>query len=282
MTVQVTNGVLFTGLSSDVKPTATTVAAGALFVETDTSKVYVNSGTAWIDTVLNTRQTYSTYPQTDPAAQTSATFVCAGLSNGPGSTTLNMSSGSAVGATSIVVTANTNFFQGENILIDGASANAEYATIASIASTTFTLKNPLTKAHANSVNVVGSYIAIQPKSTGRLEISATGFLLGVNGATVNAQLIIGSAITAAPPAANAAVPASAVAVGNIAAYVALTGALQAPFQCAAALGCDSATDTAPSGGAARTVGTPYYIDLSFKASSGASQVKGLSLFVQEF
>lgn len=228
-------------------------------------------------TVLNQ---YSIIPA-NPAAETSATFIAAGLSNGPGSSTISNAPGYPSGVTAMTLAATTNFFVGENVLIAGGSATAEIVTVASITGSVLSFTSGTLFAHVNSQTVVGIF-GITPSSTGRLIIEVQGALTGAAGDLVSAQIVIGSAVTAAPPAVDAAVPASAVAVGNVAIYTAVAGALQSNFSCSALLGVSPyATDTAPSGGAARLVGTPYYIDIQFKSSAGAAQLTNLSVLVRE-
>lgn len=278
MTLTYLDGVLFTGLDADTKPTAAQTAPGAIFFATDTGKTYINNGTAWVDTSLATRQKHSYIPA-DPSAETNASFVAAGIGVAPGAS--DTVGATVVGATTATLDSTASFYAGEAVLIDGAAATAEIAIIKSISSPVLTFASPLTQAHVDETTVKGVF-GITPKTTGRLTIRAVGTMTGANGDLVSAQLIIGSAITVAAPALNAAPDASAVAVGNISVYTALTGALEVPFACEATLGANPyATDTAPSGGAPRTVGTPYYIDLQFKSSAGAAQLKAIHISVAE-
>lgn len=220
----------------------------------------------------NPLQVYSSAVSTSPAAVTSTTAVACGLGSGPGSTTL--SGAQKLGDTSIVVASATSFYQGEHILIDGAKATAEIVTISKITSTTFTLGGALVNAHAASATVVGMYAGIQPYNSGRLKIEVVGSLLaGSTASTVTAQLYIGSAVTVAAPANAAAFDASAVAVGSPVTWVSLTGSLEEAVTLIAYLGANSfATDTAPSGGAVRTVGVPYYVDVGLTSSTGTIQL----------
>jgi len=256
-------------------------AAGTLLYATDTGIFYVQGAAGPTPLLSATTKKYSTAVATSPAAVTSATVVAVGLANGPGSTTLN--GGTAAGATSAVFTVNTNFFVGENVLIDGASSVAEIATIKTINGTTITFTSALLNAHTTAHTVVGMYAGIQPSSTGRLKITMSGSILaGSTASTCTIQPYIGSAITVAAPANGAAFDASAVAVGQTETWISLTGALEDTFYVTCLLGAnDYATDTAPSGGAKRTVGTPYYIDLGVTSSTGTFQVIKPVIVIEE-
>jgi len=237
----------------------------------------------------NQMQAYSTAPATDPSAVTSATVVALGLASGPGSTDLEppTASGYPPGTTSIVVNSATSFFVGEQILLSGGTARAEIVTITAIVSTTFTIQGStgggtLTQ-HNDSDTVVGMYAGIQPNSTGRIKITITGSLVaGSTASTITAQIYIGSAITVAAPANAAAFDASAVAVGNTQEWISLTGQLEVPYSQTVYLGANAfQTDTAPSGGAARTVGTPYYIDVGVTSSTGTVTIIEPSIVIEE-
>ena len=46
---------LYSGLSTDTKPTASTTTIGAHAVETNTGADYINNGTAWVEMSPKTR-----------------------------------------------------------------------------------------------------------------------------------------------------------------------------------------------------------------------------------
>src|SRR5439155_18373087 len=129
---------------------------------------------------------------------------------------------------------------------------AEILTVKTAASSTLTTTSGAKFAHADEATVVGGYGLIQPSVSGKLRITIVGSLLsGTTASTITVRPYIGSAITVAAPTTGAAFDASAVAVGNVATWVSLTGALTTNFACQALLGANAfATDTAPSGGAA--------------------------------
>lgn len=229
----------------------------------------------------NQLQAYCTELVTDPAAVTSATVVALGLASGPGSTTITPAT--KAGATSLTVGSVTSFFVGEQALIDGSKATAEIVVISATATGVLTLASPTIRDHAATATIVGMYAGIQPQMTGRIKITIHGiFVAGSTASTVTAQIYIGSAITVAAPANAAAFDASAVAVGNTAEWISLTGQLQEAFTLVVYLGANaSATDTGPSGGAARTVATPYYIDIGITSSTGTIQVIEPSIIIEE-
>lgn len=234
----------------------------------------------------NQLQAYCTAPATDPSAVTSTTVVALGLSSGPGSSDLEPAVSGAItpaGSTSFVVNSGTGFFAGENILIDGASATAEIVTVSKVATNTITLAQPTKFDHADSATVVGGYALIQPNNTGRLKITISGTIVsGTTASTITLQPYIGSAVTVAAPANAAAFDASAVAVGQTVEWISLTGELEVPFSTTVYLGANAqATDTGPSGGAARTVGTPYYVDLGATSSTGTVQVIEPLIVIEE-
>jgi len=261
------------------------VAVGSLIYATDSGKLYVMSATLGPVPAGQSGVAYSTAPSTDPSAVTSATVVALGLASGPGSTDLEPAGGVAypVGTTVIAVNSATSFFQGELILIEGATATAEICQIKSISGTNFTLQSPTLKAHADSGTVVGMYAGITPQRSGRLKITVSGtIVLGSAASTWTAQIYIGSAITVAAPANATAFDASAVAVGNTQEAISGTGVLEFPYSQTVFLGANgNATDTAPSGGAARTVGTPYYVDVGVTSSTGTIQLIEPSIVIEE-
>lgn len=263
---------------------AASVALGSMIWATDTQAWYVETSTGPVVTKPGFNNSYSAVPA-DPSSETNATIVAAGLSNGPGSSLVNLLAGYPAGTSTIALDSSASFYAGEKVIIGAGAAlsTPEIMTIKSISSPKLTFTTPTLFTHPDEDTVIGSSSCITPGSTGRIHIKCLGAMTGANGDLVTAQLYIGSAITIATPAVNAAFDASAVAVGNAAIYTALTGALQSNFSCEAWLGVNTAaTDTPPSGGAARTVGTPYYIDMGFKSSAGAAQLTKLTIFVEEF
>ena len=196
---------------------------------------------------------------------TGGTYYMVGYSNGPGSSTINLSAGYAAGTSTIALAATTSFYVGEHVIINGGHSTAEILTISAISSPNLTFSTPTIYFHANSEAVVGSSASFTPSYSGRLEITVAGTLTGANGKTVNVKLVVGSAVSAAAPAAAAA--ATGTVIGNLGQVIALTGALTQSFAVTALTGADSATNTAPSGGAVLTVGTPYWFDLQITSTS---------------
>ena len=211
---------------------------------------------------------YSSIPANLSAVtvSTASSLYAAGFNNGPGSSTTTAAS--VVGATTIAMTSATSFYQGEAILIDGGKSTAELVILTNIATLVFTVQRmdggPLLYAHASGATVVGTSAGIQPISSGRVNVSIAGTLTGnQTGDTVTAQIIAYSAVGSAGATAGTALPGitGAVQIGNTQSLTMLTGVLTQPFGVAAQLGAPGATNTAPSGGAALTVGVPYLFDL---------------------
>lgn len=191
-----------------------------------------------------------------------------GFSNGPGSSTL--SAASVVGATTVVTTSATSFYQGEAILLTGGKTNAELCIITNIASTTFTVQRfdggPLIYAHASGDTIVGTSAAMMPIANGRMKVHAEGTLTGnATGDVMQAQLAVIAVNTGSQtgPAAGTALSAATglTAIGNKPSYTELTGVLTQGFSVTAELGVAGSTNTTPASGAILTPGTPYVFDL---------------------
>ena len=197
---------------------------------------------------------------------TAGSLYCVGFNNGPGSTT--STAATVTGATVINATSATSFYQGEAILIDGGKSIAELVIITNIATLVFTVQRfdggPMLYAHASGATIVGTSAGIQCVSSGRVNIEVGGTLTGNQTAdTVTAQIIVYPATGQAGATAGTALPGivGAVQIGNTQSLTMLTGVLTQAFVVSAQLGGTGSTNTAPSGGAALSVGVPYLFDL---------------------
>jgi hypothetical protein len=110
-----------------------------------------------------------------------------------------------------------------------------------------------------------SAFTITPLITGRLLVLVTGDVTGVNTATVTVQLSFG---TGAAPANNAAVVGTQ--VGGQPLFTPITGVLTAPFSLIAII-TGLATASPVTG-----VGTPVWLDVALKSTSGAASVSALT------
>lgn len=208
------------------------------------------------------------------------TFYMVGYANGPGSSDLN--GATVVGATTAVLDSISNFYVGEAVLLDGTKSTAEIAIVSVASGSTLTFASPLQFAHADEATVVGSSAAIVPSASGRIRVRCHGDLTGNNTTDVmQAQITIINGTTTAGPTAGGA--AAGTAVGNISNVTELTGVLTQPFECEAILGSQSATNTAPSGGAVLVQGTPYLFDLQVTSTTSAKtvQAKHVTWMIEE-
>lgn len=278
-----TIGSYITDLSANITtanyPVAS-VAVGTLFFATDTGATYVQTATgptlgSSVGSVGNKYSAVCTASPGTITATTGGAYYFAGYSAAPGSSTLG--TGAAAGVTVLPCGTTTSFFAGEQVIVDGGNSKAEICTVVSIqGSTSLTLATATANAHTSGATVKGSYACITPKSTGRVRILYTALATGNNSTdTLSCQLVIGSALTTAQPASGAADTSGTIGtpVGNIASFVELTGVLGQSVECYALLGANAyATNTAPSGGAALTVGTPYWIDIVATSTTAAKTV----------
>jgi len=205
---------------------------------------------------------------------TATTNYLVGFTNGPGSSTL--SAATVIGATVLPMTAVTNFYQGEAVLIDGGTSKAELVLIQSINSSAVTLTvarfdgGILQYAHASGANVVGTSAGIQPIYSGRVNVSVSGTLTSGTAADgVTTQIALIDATQAASQSAGAVASGvtGLVLIGNVQALTSVSGFLTQLFSNAATLGGSGATNSSPSGGTALTPGKPYLFDLAVADTS---------------
>jgi hypothetical protein len=214
---------------------------------------------------------------------TGGTYYMVGYSNGPGSSLINNTANYAAGVTQVTLDATTNFYVGEAVTINAGASTAEVLYVSAISSPKLTFTTPTIFPHNDEEPVIGSSAAFTPTYTGRLFITCEGDLTGNNtGDVIAAKIVKSSAISAAPSSAGGA--AAGTVIGNIANVTSLTGVLTQPFSCVAMLGGPAATDTKPSGGAALTVGTPYWFDLQVTTTTSAKTVQATNVTwqIQEF
>lgn len=281
-------GEVYEGLSTDTKPTP---AVSGYFYETDTGKEfrYMQAVGSLAAGWRLMRKTYSSIPADIGAVTvtTGATYYMVGLCNAPGNSLVNLVAGYVAGATSLVLDSISGFYVGEHVLIDGGTASAEIATIKTAASSTLTFENPLVFAHADEASVVGGSALFTPSTSGKIRVAVFGTLIG-NYTTdyAYAQLRVGSGVTAlAPTGPTGPVAVTGTAIGNIASIYELTAnLLLGSFRCEALLGANTeATNSAPSGGANLTVGTPYWFDLAVTSTTSGKtvQAKNLNVIIEE-
>lgn len=116
--------------------------------------------------------------------------------------------------------------------------------------------------------------SVTPQSTGRLLVIVEGDMTGINTATVTTQLSFG---TGAAPANAAAVTGTQ--VGSQPTLTPITGILTTPFTLTWVITGLAVPSVSSSGVTA--AGTPVWLDIALKSTSGAASVSNLSIVVVE-